>query len=44
VLYMSGYTDAALPVRDLDTGARLLHKPFSLKELAQAVRAALDEH
>ena len=45
VLYMSGYTHGAIAgsVSDAPTGTHLLSKPFRLRELAERVRAALDE-
>jgi CheY-like chemotaxis protein len=44
VLFMSGYSDNALS-RDgvLESGTRLISKPFSRVDLAQSVRSALDE-
>ncbi|MBX3275844.1 MAG: response regulator [Sandaracinaceae bacterium] len=43
VLYMSGYDRASLEGRALiGAGAPLLQKPFTSRELASAVRAALD--
>jgi DNA-binding NtrC family response regulator len=42
VLYMSGYADELVLLRGVDTrSSHFLHKPFSLKDLAQAVRRAL---
>ncbi|MFT3922165.1 MAG: histidine kinase N-terminal 7TM domain-containing protein [Myxococcales bacterium] len=42
VLYMSGYADEMVFGRGVDVrNAPLLHKPFSLKALAQSVRRAL---
>ena len=41
VLYMSGYTDVA-HVRDKASAGSLLQKPFSPRELAARVRAAVD--
>jgi len=42
VLYMSGYTGDALPVRELlNSGAALLHKPFTGLSLATKVREVL---
>jgi PAS domain S-box-containing protein len=44
VLHMSGYTDDEFVRRGLlDSGMRLLEKPFTVEGLARAVRAALDE-
>lgn len=44
VLYMSGYTkDAMIQKGRLDQGVQLLRKPFSHKDLAQAIRAVLDQ-
>jgi CheY-like chemotaxis protein len=38
VLYMSGYTNAAVPVRELlDSGAVLLQKPFTIESLTSKV-------
>jgi nitrogen-specific signal transduction histidine kinase/ActR/RegA family two-component response regulator len=43
VLYISGYTDDVVLARGVDaSGAHFVHKPFSLKDLAQALRRALD--
>ena len=43
VLYMSGYTDAAVQHQNpLPKNAALLRKPFRKMDLAQKVRAALD--
>jgi CheY-like chemotaxis protein len=43
VLYMSGYTaDVVARHGILEPGVHLLHKPFSMSELAQRVREALD--
>ena len=43
VLFMSGYNDSEIERRDaLDPGVALLRKPFTLDELARAVREALD--
>ncbi len=43
-MYMSGYTADIIADRGvLDQGARLLHKPFSKRDLAVSVRLALDE-
>ncbi len=43
VLFMSGYSDIAIPLRrELHNGIELLKKPFSKSELAQKVRSALD--
>jgi two-component system cell cycle sensor histidine kinase/response regulator CckA len=43
VLYMSGYTDNTIdPEGNLEQGIAFLQKPFSLKLLAQKVRAVLD--
>jgi CheY-like chemotaxis protein len=42
VLYMSGYTGDALPVQELlNSGAALLHKPFTGLSLATKVREVL---
>jgi PAS domain S-box-containing protein len=44
VLFTSGYTENAIIHNGrLDPGVRLLSKPYKRDELAQAVRAALDE-
>jgi two-component system cell cycle sensor histidine kinase/response regulator CckA len=44
VLYMSGYTADVISEQGvLDEGVRFLAKPFSLHDLAVAVRSALDE-
>jgi CheY-like chemotaxis protein len=44
VLFMSGYNDSEILRRDaLDPGVALLRKPFTLDELARAVREALDQ-
>ena len=43
VLYVSGYNEDAVLTHGLNATARLLAKPFSLQELALAVRAAIDE-
>jgi hypothetical protein len=44
VLYTSGYTDNAMVEHgQLDHGALLLSKPYRRSELAQMVRAALDQ-
>jgi CheY-like chemotaxis protein len=44
VLYMSGYTNNALPIDGTqDKSVRLLSKPFRRQDLARAVRATLDE-
>lgn len=43
VLYMSGYTaDAIIDHGELKPGLRLLQKPFTPRDLAQAVRGTLD--
>jgi PAS domain S-box-containing protein len=42
VLYMSGYTDAALPPDVLEDGVSFLQKPFSADDLARKVRTLLD--
>jgi CheY-like chemotaxis protein len=43
VLYMSGYTDDIIAQRGvLESGVRLLQKPFTAKALLESVRAALD--
>lgn len=43
VLYISGYTDGEVSERGLDEAReQLLHKPFTLRDLAQAVRGVLD--
>jgi PAS domain S-box-containing protein len=42
VLFMSGYTDDEIIRRGIGSGARLLEKPFSADQLANAVREALD--
>jgi len=42
VLYMSGYTGDALPVQELlNSGAALLHKPFTALSLANKIRDVL---
>jgi CheY-like chemotaxis protein len=41
VLYMSGYTETALPEGQV-AGSRFMHKPFSPATLARAVREVLD--
>lgn len=41
VLYMSGYSEDALKLREAGGSARLLEKPFTVEGLAQAVRTAL---
>ncbi len=44
ILFMSGYTaDAVAHGGILDEGSHFLQKPFSLRDLAAAVRSALDE-
>jgi CheY-like chemotaxis protein len=40
-LYMSGYTDRTLNVKELGPGAILLQKPFSFSSLAEKLRSAL---
>lgn len=43
VLYMSGYTENVVSHQGLlDSGVRLIQKPFDLKQLASEVRRALD--
>ncbi len=43
VVYMSGYTDNVIAHHGvLDAGVRFLQKPFSVRTLVDAVRAALD--
>jgi len=43
-LYMSGYTANAIAHHGiLDEGVHFIHKPFTMKELAERVREALDE-
>jgi FixJ family two-component response regulator len=42
VLFMSGYTDDEIIRRGIGSGARLLEKPFSAEQIANAVREALD--
>jgi two-component system cell cycle sensor histidine kinase/response regulator CckA len=43
-MFMSGYTADIIADRGvLDEGVRLLHKPFSKRDLAVTVRSALDE-
>jgi len=43
IVYMSGYNEDVVHHRGvLHPGVRLVHKPFSLQELAQVVRSALD--
>jgi PAS domain S-box-containing protein len=43
VLYMSGYTENVIGRNGmLDAGIRLLQKPFTLRELSEQVREALD--
>lgn len=42
LLFMSGYTAAALPPGTLDPGISLLPKPFTASELAHKVRSVLD--
>ena len=43
VLFMSGYTDCEIQRHGaLEDGVALLRKPFTLDELARAVREALD--
>jgi two-component system cell cycle sensor histidine kinase/response regulator CckA len=43
VLYVSGYTNGEILAHGLAEGAaRLLYKPFTMRELAQAVRATLE--
>jgi two-component system cell cycle sensor histidine kinase/response regulator CckA len=43
ILYMSGYTDAAIDNHGrLDTGTHLIAKPFSLTDLRRKVREVLD--
>jgi len=45
VLYMSGYTDDVIVHRGvLEEGVDLLPKPFTVKNLAAAVRNALEKH
>jgi len=44
-LFMSGYTaDIIAHQGVLDEGVKFIQKPFSLKELASKVRAAIDSH
>ncbi|KAF0097514.1 MAG: PAS/PAC sensor hybrid histidine kinase [Rhodospirillaceae bacterium] len=44
IVFMSGYTEDAITHQGrLDTGVRLLAKPFRRHELAQMIRQALDE-
>ena len=44
VLFMSGYTDSEIQRHSaLEHGVALLRKPFTLDELARAVREALDQ-
>jgi two-component system, cell cycle sensor histidine kinase and response regulator CckA len=44
VLFMSGYNDSEIQRRDaLDPGVAFLRKPFTLDELARAVRETLDQ-
>jgi PAS domain S-box-containing protein len=44
VVFMSGYTEDAITHQGrLDSGVRLLAKPFRRHELAQAIRQALDD-
>jgi PAS domain S-box-containing protein len=44
VVYMSGYTDNAIPQNGAaPASVRLLQKPFTKSELAAVIRAALDE-
>ena len=43
VLFMSGYTDSEIQRHALEPGVALLRKPFTLDELARAVREALDQ-
>jgi PAS domain S-box-containing protein len=44
VLYMSGYTENVVGHNGtLDTGVRLLQKPFNLRDLKRIVREVLDE-
>ena len=42
VLFMSGYTHDEIIRRGIGSGARLLEKPFSAEQIANAVREALD--
>jgi len=43
ILYMSGYTDAAIDNHGtLDPGTYLIAKPFSLADLRRKVRELLD--
>jgi two-component system, cell cycle sensor histidine kinase and response regulator CckA len=44
VLYLSGYTDAAIaPHGVLEAGIELLHKPFTPDTLTRRVREVLDK-
>jgi DNA-binding response OmpR family regulator len=44
VLYVSGYTNGAVFARGLEENVdRLLYKPFSMRDLAHAVRAVIEE-
>ena len=43
VLYVSGYTNGEIEARGLAEGSvHLLYKPFTMRELAQAVRGVLE--
>ncbi len=42
VLYVSGYPAGSGPGQDIPDGGVLLHKPFSLEDLASTVRRVLD--
>lgn len=45
VLFMSGYTDSAIVHQGkLNSGIKLLNKPFTKAELAQSIRSAMDDH
>jgi DNA-binding response OmpR family regulator len=42
VLFMSGYDDGVLNRRDAMANSRMVHKPFSMRELVGTVREVLD--
>jgi hypothetical protein len=42
VLYVSGYLEGSGPGQGIPDDAVLLHKPFSLEDLAMTVRRVLD--